>query len=250
MRYDAAVFDGPLNMPPLKQDLEFEFELKLVLPNDRLAPVAAFLRAVCTQDTEHPANIVASIYFDTRQLDFVHEKINSDLLKTKVRIRWYEDVSTRQPLGPSFVEVKYRRGLCRSKHRIQTTRKAGDLARLDLRDKSLLEVPDLLLSTQVYDLHNLEPLLEVRYERLRFIEPMTGTRISLDSQIGVGRVHQGRLPFTTRRRLDQGVLEVKNSSGRIPALLNPLLRIGAKKDSFSKYFACFSLATRGVGTKL
>jgi hypothetical protein len=237
-------------MRSVGDDHKFEFELKLVLPNDRVAPAAAFLKAICAQDAQHPANIVASIYFDTRRLDFVHEKLNSDLLKTKVRLRWYENLRTREPLGATFAEIKYRRGLCRRKHRLETPCRAKDVARMDLRDRSLLKIPGLLESGAVFDLSRLEPLLEVRYQRLRFIEPMTGSRVSLDTKIGLGRVHKGRLAYTNRRRLEQAVIEIKNRSGRIPALLNPLMRMGAKRDSFSKYFACFDLATSGVGARL
>lgn len=237
-------------MPLLGDDQKLEFEMKLVLPLHRVAPAAAFLQAICRKDVAHPANIVANIYFDTRQLDFVREKVNSDLLKTKVRIRWYEDSTTRQPLGATFAEVKYRRGLRRGKIRNQTPYRAQEVATLDLRDRELLQIPSLLRSREHLNLPHMEPLLEVRYERLRFFEPISKTRISLDSQIGLGRVHVGRLPYTSQRKLDQAVIEFKNRSGRIPALLNPLFRIGAKKDSFSKYFACFNLATSGVGGKL
>ena len=86
----------------------------------------------------------------------------------------------------------------------------------------------------------------MRYKRLRFFEPISRSRISLDSQIGVGRVQTDLLPHTTRRKLGQAVIEVKNGSGKIPALLNPLFKIGVQKDSFSKYLACFRLATVGV----
>lgn len=229
---------------------EFEFELKLVLPNDRVAPATAFLRAICAPDVEYPVNTVASIYFDTPQLDLIHEKVNSDLLKTKVRVRWYENPTTRRPLDPIFAEVKYRRGLRRRKHRFRIPCRAEDLAGVDLRDRGLLEIPDLLRSKQVLDLLFLEPLLEVRYQRLRFVEPITGTRVSLDTKIGLGRVHTGRLAYTNRRTLERAVIEVKNRSGQIPALLNPLMRLGARRDSFSKYFACFNLATSSVGPRL
>jgi len=228
------------------QQPKFEFEMKLVLPQSRVAPVKAFLRALCREDRAFPANTVASIYFDTRHLEFLHAKLNSDLLKTKVRVRWYEDSQSRQPVGAAFAELKYRRGLCRSKIRVQTPYSAEEIAKLSLRDPSLVQILDLLQSRESRDLSLLDALLEVRYERLRFFEPISGSRISLDSQIGLGRVQTDLLPHTNRRKLGQAVIEVKNRSGRIPALLNPLFRIGARKDSFSKYLGCFRLATVGI----
>ena len=44
-------------------------------------------------DGAYSSNIVSSLYYDTRDRRGLYEKLNSDFLKLKVRLRWYTELN-------------------------------------------------------------------------------------------------------------------------------------------------------------
>jgi len=74
----------------------------------------------CRNDPEFPRNIIASIYYDTRGWKFLREKVDSDYLKTKVRVRWYHNPETLELEENAFIEVKSKTGAPRSKFRLKS----------------------------------------------------------------------------------------------------------------------------------
>src|SRR5690606_22911495 len=66
-----------------------EHELKFTVPVSSTAAVLAWLRGACTPDPKFPCGRVSRIYNDTPDPRSLREKLNSDYLKTKVRLRWY-----------------------------------------------------------------------------------------------------------------------------------------------------------------
>ncbi len=68
-----------------------ERELKFTLPQGRAPLVRSWLDRICRRDPEFPAAVVWTIYYDTPGLISLSEKINSDYLKRKIRVRWYSD---------------------------------------------------------------------------------------------------------------------------------------------------------------
>lgn len=65
------------------------YELKFAIDDRQATTVRGWLRSICPQDPAFPRGIVNSIYYDTPALQHLHEKINSDYFKTKIRLRWY-----------------------------------------------------------------------------------------------------------------------------------------------------------------
>ena len=86
---------------------------------------------------------VWTIYYDTPGLESLGEKINSDYLKRKLRLRWYSDLEGR-PTGPTFIEAKMRHGNRRTKVRVRLPHPADELARWDLQDPRLRAFPAFL----------------------------------------------------------------------------------------------------------
>lgn len=104
--------------PPVYPDREledFERELKFTVPGLCVPAVLQWLRAVCDPDPAFPHGIISSIYYDTRDGRYLAEKVNSDYLKTKIRLRWYRDPDDASVDGPAFLEAKYRIGARREK---------------------------------------------------------------------------------------------------------------------------------------
>ena len=72
------------------------YETKFVLDQCAEHIVRHWLSRVALPDPHYPANVVSSIYFDTHDWRYLNEKENSDFLKTKVRLRWYEALVPRR----------------------------------------------------------------------------------------------------------------------------------------------------------
>lgn len=199
-----------------------------------------WLRLVCRPDPVFPESTVFTVYYDTPALDCLREKHNSDYLKTKIRLRWY--VVDGRVTDAAFLEVKSRFGSRREKHRVTLPFQSawpthGSLDIPSLRRVLRLARPDGLMVPDDY-----RPVLLVRYRRRRFIEPHTGLRASLDSDIGAPAVSRAEGLTPNRLPLPVTVFEFKGPRDHLPESLRVLTTLGFRKASFSKYAACYDHA--------
>ena len=227
----------------MSADAGLERELKFVVAEGRASAMLGFLRATCRPDGLHATGLVSTIYYDTPSLQLLGEKSDSDYQKLKVRLRWY-----RAPLGSSsgsekaFLEVKRRIGALRDKARVETHLTADALDRMSLEDPALLSVLDRLPSLGFPVPMPLMPALLLRYQRHRFVEPLSNTRISLDTDIRAVHARRGLFGSGAGASLPTAVLEVKGHADDLPRVLRPLAHLGARRGSFSKY----GIAARSV----
>ena len=84
------------------------FEAKFVAERWRAESARRWLQMVCRPDPDFPEATVYTVYYDTPGLRCLHEKLNGDYLKSKVRLRWYR-VGERAG-DTAFLEVKMRLG--------------------------------------------------------------------------------------------------------------------------------------------
>ncbi|MFC2172963.1 VTC domain-containing protein [Acidobacteriota bacterium] len=223
-----------------------EHELKFVFEN-RAAPFfVQWLQCRCRPDPQFPEGIVSSIYYDTRDWRYLHEKVNSDYLKTKIRMRWYADIETGEPGEPSYLEAKYRIGSKRVKVRIKTGRSGKWLSRAPLSDPALRELPGLLRQQGVEIRGDLLPVFRITYNRCRFIEPISGGRICLDYDIRTPFVNWQMVPRVDPFSLETAVFEIKGRSNQLPNVLHQLTSMGCRKRSFSKYLVCYKNLMRAA----
>ncbi len=215
-----------------------DLEIKFTVPLSAVGTLRVLLAGACRPDAEFPHGIVWSIYFDTPGLQLLREKINSDYLKTKVRVRWYADPGAPRTGGPAVIETKLRQGSRRRKERIPLGVSGTDLLESGFTHAALLEVPRLLQREGVPLPVPLAPVMTIRYERRRFVEPASGSRVALDSDIAVAAVNPRALRPARAVRLPLGVLEVKGPHAHLPAALYPATLLGARRQSFSKYWTC------------
>jgi hypothetical protein len=82
----------PTTTEPAPPNAGGDRELKYSLQAGRVPLARRMLASACRPDPEHAVACVWTIYYDTPQLTSLREKINSDYLKVKVRLRWYSDV--------------------------------------------------------------------------------------------------------------------------------------------------------------
>lgn len=215
-----------------------EYEFKYVFPDVYIETVLRWVRQTCRQDPEFPHNIVNSIYYDGRDWRFLGEKVNSDYLKTKVRVRWYEDPENPQRPGSAYVEVKSKLGSSRTKYRVYAPFQSSWLAGANLAHPQLLQVPSMLTAHGFFFKTPIFPAFAIRYERHRFIEPISRTRICIDHHIAVPKVNPSIMPHFDPYPLASAVLEVKGDHVGLPGILARLAHIGCRKSAFSKYLAC------------
>jgi hypothetical protein len=213
-----------------------ERELKFTLPAGSVDLVRRWLGAMCRPDPKYPAAMVWTIYYDTVELESLNEKINSDYLKLKIRLRWYSELG-RPASGPVFMEAKLRTGTERAKVRVTVPHTAETIASWSLQDPRFHSLPSLLRSRGIVLRGMWLPLLLVRYRRDRFFDPISRARISLDAHIAAAAVNPTLISRADGSPLGLGVLEVKGAMDRLPAALEPILRLGARKRSFSKLLA-------------
>jgi hypothetical protein len=222
-----------------------ERELKYTLPAGRVHLARRRLDTVCRRDPAFPAAVVWTLYYDTPSLVSLGEKINSDYLKRKIRVRWYSDLDGR-PSGSAFVEAKLRSGTRRSKVREKLPVPAGEIALWNLQDPRLLPFPLLLRAHGVLHQESWQPMMLIRYRRDRFVEPLSRSRVSLDADICGVAANLRFLAAPDPSPLATAVLEVKGDDDELPVVLRPLLALGMQKQSFSKFLAVHAHMTRGA----
>jgi len=233
---------------PMKHNIEQlgEHETKFSLPNYRAAVLSSWLSKRCQPDPSYSVGIISSIYFDTAELKFLREKINSDHLKSKVRLRWYSDHLTGVADPATFLEVKYKIGSARKKTRIKTDICAHDVLATSLNNPSLMNIPRAGLAHDVLFPAALHPVFQLNYLRHRFIDPLSGARLAVDSNIHISRVNNRMIQRYKPTPLPEAVFELKDSKNDLPEWLHQLTALGCRKNSFSKYSNCYAHATGTV----
>jgi hypothetical protein len=237
--------DATRDVAPRKAPRAGERELKFTLPAGRAHIVRRRLENLCRRDPEFPAAFVWTIYYDTPALVSLAEKLNSDYLKRKIRVRWYSDLEGRVS-GPAFVEAKLRVGTRRSKERARLPFPAEELATWDLQDPRLLSFPLMLRDKGILGQDSWQPIMLIRYRRDRFIEPLSSSRVSLDSDISAVAVNRRFVSAADLSPLSTAVLEVKGASDELPTALRSVLPLGLHKRSFSKFLVVYAHVTRNA----
>lgn len=218
-------------------------ELKYVIGSRRSGSVLQWLKCNCRPDPQFPVGVVNSIYFDTRDWQSLGEKMNSDYIKTKIRLRWYAEIDGSHAPNQSYAEVKYKIGYKRQKKRVATPFSGGDLAGMDLHNPVLLRIPQILKSHGIRLDRALFPVYRIEYKRYRFLEPLHGSRICFDKDICIPRVNPMAVARQYPLALQTAVFEYKGAFAELPYSLFPLMKLGLRKASFSKYGACFQKLT-------
>ena len=217
-----------------------EHELKYAF-NNTFAPILVnWLKLRCHPDPVFPSGVVSSIYYDTKDWGFLGEKLNSDYLKKKIRVRWYESLSGHEQGEKSFVEIKYKIGATRKKIRFESDFSGKQLAEINLADPKLMTVQNKAREKGVTITSSIYPAFQISYKRFRFLEPKTQTRICIDFDICAPKVNLQMLPCIKPFFLRSGVVEVKGSVTQLPDTLHQLTALGCRKQSFSKYSNCFA----------
>ncbi len=217
-------------------------EIKFVLSQAYAAPALEWLDHHCAPDPRYSHNMVHSVYFDTPHLGLYHQKLQSEYLKYKVRLRWYSNEEETSFSDGAFLEIKSKEGVRSRKGRVHLAPDMPALQRDPLgAARRLAEDEEGGLEHEVYtELHKLTPVCVIRYCRRRFIDMLSGHRIALDHHIGVTHVNPDLRLRDGGRDLDSAVLEIKGRDARSlpPSLYELTTLTRARRDAFSKYGEC------------
>ena len=225
-------------------DVRPEVEIKYLLPRERDRFVLEWLQGVVTPERAWPPALVVTTYYDTPELDLLEEKVNSDYLKAKVRVRWYAALDGGRATSRAYIEVKSREGATRSKHRVVADVDAGTLEAAPLIDPVWTGLVSSLRRSDPSLPANLAPVMRLSYARYRFVDAL-GARVSMDGTIAVEAVNPGRLHAPARMdTLPWSVFEYKGHQPDLPPHLAAVTRFGARRSAFSKYLACYEHVTR------
>ena len=219
-----------------------EHEIKYLVPASNAAALVAWASSVCLRDRKYPPAMVHTVYYDTPRLALLGEKIGSDFLKTKVRVRWYADRDGR-PGDVLFAEAKFRVGSQRRKVRHRLPISAAEAAGRPLHDPVWIQWLEPLRADAPQLPATLAPVLGVRYVRHRFVEAAHASRVTIDEGIWLDRINASRLHGRIPGVFPHAVFEYKGRLPDPPAALLPVVRFGGRRGSSSKYLACYQHVT-------
>ncbi len=210
-------------------------EVKFAGEEGQLSAAAAVLRSMTVADGEYPRGAIESVYFDSPGLDAYRAKENGDLFKRKIRIRWY-DVPGRPAAPTAFLEIKDRVGAARDKFRRAFPADPDFLRKAPLTDPGWMRILEREGAAAGVALpRDWAPVLTVRYDRERFLCPLTRSRISLDYHIECTRANPERLPSGGSWRTRAIVCEAKSATVRHWPWNEALYQLGMRASSFSKF---------------
>lgn len=228
----------------MRQPTDSQSELKYVFTNAAAPRVSAAVYSSARPDPEYRKGQVNSVYFDSPGLHLLMEKIASDYIKTKVRLRWYGPISEEETDEVlCFLEVKRKVGSVRQKTRLAVELPSAELRRPFTSEKVrrlASEVSGLGFSAPF----ELIPLVAISYQRRRYVDVATDSRISIDTNIRCSAFNPRVLASGSGAfQLNEGVLEVKGQGDDLPPRLQT---VGAlvHKCAFSKYERCLVQSLR------
>ncbi len=211
-----------------------------------LPQALSILEARCAPDDWFAVGVVNSIYFDTPGLGAYWEKANGDNIKSKVRVRWYGEDGALPEEVPVFVEVKGRVGSARNKMHLGTTapRELVASASFDCTALSdFLAANAAALGVPIS--REWSPVCCISYNRRRYFDTPSMSRVSIDWNIEARRFNRARFPWARPVALDSIVCEFKNKGGNPPPWAEYMLAAGLRFGSFSKYGECMERLISG-----
>jgi hypothetical protein len=216
------------------------FERKFFINPFKKGFARTILTHLCLPDSEYPKNIINSLYFDTADLDEYHKSNDGDYRREKVRIRWYDDPNTQTGIVPVWLELKYKSGFAGKKKRkkflVPVERLRNMRSNNTILDRTV--IMHTLSEFGYFPEPPLQPTIVINYQRLRFVEIMSGFRLSFDWDIGSYWVSPF-IGFSQRNlKLQGAIIEIKGPTMHLPQSLRSLKYLGTDWSRFSKYAGC------------
>ena len=219
-----------------------EYEIKYAFKPENDLYIRNHLEFLCKKDQQYYQNTIHSLYFDSASFKLAMEKASSDYLKTKVRVRWYTSKQTNESHSPRFLEIKAKIGSKRRKVRFKLPAEFDNLDQSGPNQNQtaylMHKIQEISEDKATFDL---EPAIYVSYDRSRYYEPYSNSRISLDTAIRCQGISNYSAVRNRQIWLDEWVLEAKGSEQHLPTILRGTLNGYVQKAAFSKYYESYKL---------
>lgn len=195
-----------------KERPTYRYERKFVVSNYTY-PLSLFLKTLSVPFREaYPSRIINNVYFDTADFQSLAENIHGKSDRVKIRMRWYDELTTHKVYHPKL-EYKIKRSLLGTKK----VYSLGNVARRkDLLDKksiySNFEDSDLPADV-MHDLKKRQPVLINRYQRKYYESLDRLIRITLDTKIDFRKFNNRPSGIGSAINVPD-ILELKYDEGR------------------------------------
>jgi len=242
-----------INLPPTIE----RHELKYAIPQHYVEPICRFIEPYCTLDhhsaisTDH-YYLVNSLYFDTRSLEFLHQRLYGKDGRFNVRVRCYGD----QGEPPYFLEIKQKQGVSGKKYRSVVGHQEWPAILTDPgfrigecdsdKDRANKE-----LFLRIAISYAIEPKLFTQYKRRAYFSTVDDyARVTFDTSMKYRQQDDFRLAsdeqlisydnetIYAKDMFSEGavILELKSNIGQVPTwMLDLIATFNLKQQGFSKY---------------
>ena len=233
------------------QTAERQVEQKFIFPLLQKGMILDWLEHVGVPNSDYSYGPVSSIYYDTPGLELYGEKRNGDYLKRKVRLRWYADLQAVDSYSDvqCFWEIKQKLGARRHKQRSALCIKAHRLTQDPFSDELISGLPASFGDSGFRFPQGIFPALMIRFDRLRFVDPRSGARLAVDTNISCQMVNTHFFAGLVPVDLGMGVLELKAQTLDIPESLE-MIGGWLTRTSFSKYAQCVERVMQPIGRRI
>jgi len=255
------------NLPPVLE----RYELKYLIPSSFVEPISQFIEPYCQLDF-HSSNThdlfyeVNSLYFDTRECEFLEQRLYGKHSRFNMRVRTY---AGGEP--PYFLEIKHKTGSSVKKYR--ATASAAEwpaiitdpMYRIPDSDNEVEKCNKTLFMRLAHS-YSIEPKVFTQYRRRAFFSTVDSyARVTMDRNMkyrtqkddGIIKNPYNMIPDKSLTNYDDEtiyaintfseanvVLELKCNIGRVPMWMIDLIQyFQLKQVGFSKYLNS-SLASR------
>jgi SPX domain protein involved in polyphosphate accumulation len=240
-------------LPPVLE----RHELKYLIPMSYVEPITHFLRPYCQLDyfSERSVDtyyVVNSLYFDTRGLEFLQQRLYGKDGRFNIRVRSY----TQAGDPPYFMEIKHKTGVAVKKYRaIAQANEWPDILvdpnyRIDDAEMAV-ERGNKELFLRLAISYAIEPKIFTQYRRRAFFSTVDEyARVGIDIDLSYRKQEDyNMVPDSTMINYDNEtiyagnqfsegcvVLELKSNIGEVPMwMLDLISTFELKQEGFSKY---------------
>ena len=128
-------------------------------------------------------------------------------------------------------------GVLRDKQRIELEVSSEILLDRLFSADEILRLPSLAYGLKYFPQGFLVPILLIEYERYRYVDPLSSSRIALDTNICCIHANSEYISGIPPIYLNVGVLEIKGAHREMLRSLSPIAN-HLTKEAFSKYGRC------------
>lgn len=215
------------------------YEQKYVVTKHQVGHIKEVLDHALVPDRRFGMDTVSSLYFDVPSLRSYNEVLNGDIVKEKLRLRWYESTEKAYRADEdvkTYLEVKSKEGFRGNKERFEVRLPWEVLNDPFERTDALWGFLQEAMGGLGWALRErVEPIIVIKYTRERYWDAVTGLRLSLDHTLRLTKTSPKLISRTLPFHSEMAVMEIKGNVDEWPDSLRGLIPFGLRRQSFSKY---------------